>query len=174
MTVVLPQAIGISLRNRIGDSAREFLIIFPLGVFISTMGLIFLTCSLFLLVYVLHFIVCSSIETPLHWFDPWLAFHHCLLCIHRFLAKSHVHTWIFGQKSHIHACFWQKSAYTHRFLAKSHVYMQLFFKQSRTSSLSVGLMLWEVAGWVVSVVGSSLGLMLYVGCFFCDQRPLFH
>ena len=35
-------------------------------------------------------------------------------------------------------------------------------------------MLWEVLGWVVSVVGSSLGLMLSVGCFFCDQRPLFH
>ena len=145
------------------------ILIFSLG-FGGTMCLIFLTCSSFLLVYVLHFIVCSSIDTPLYWFDPWPAFYHCLLCIHRFLAKSRVHTQMFGQKSCIHAGFWPKSAYTHRLLAKSRVYTQLFFKQSRTSSLLVSLMLWEVAGWVVSVVGSSLGLMLSVGCFFCDHR----
>ena len=138
------------------------------------MGLIFLTCSLFLLVFVLHFIVCSSIDTPLYWFDHWHAFYHCLLCIHKFLAKSRVHTRIFGQKSWKHAGFWPKFAYTCRFLAKSRVYTQLFFKQSHTSSLLVSLMWWEVAGWVVSVVGSSLGLMLSVGCFFCDQRPSFH
>jgi len=148
-------------------------LVFILG-FMGTMGLILLTCSLFLLVSVSHFIVCSSIDTPLYWFDPWPAFYHCLLCIRRFLAKSHVHMRIFGQKSRIHTGFWPKSTYTLRFLAKSHVYMQLFFKQSRTSSLLVSLMLWEVVGWVVSVVGSSLGLMLSVGCFFCDQRPLFH
>ena len=94
--------------------------------------------------------------------------------IHRFLDKSHVHTHIFGQKSHIDAGFWPKSAYTCRFLAKRRVYTQLFFKQSRTSSLLVSLMLWEVVGWVVSVVGSSLGRMLSVGCFFCDQRLIFH
>ena len=142
--------------------------------FADTMGLIFLTCSLFLLVSVLHFIVCSSIDTPLYQFDPWPAFYHCLLCICRFLAKSRVHMRIFGQKLHIHAGFWPKSAYTCNFLAKIHVYTQLFFKQSCTSSLLVSLMLWEVLGWVVSVVGSSLGPMLFVGCFFCDQRPLFH
>ena len=138
------------------------------------MCLIFLTCSLFLFVYVLHFIGCSSIEIPLYWFDPWPAFYHYLLCIHRFLAKSHVHTWIFGHKSCIHPGFWPKSVYACNFLAKSRVYAQLFFKQLRTSSLLVSLMLWEVLGWVVSVVGSSLGLMLSVGCFFCDQRPFFH
>ena len=33
LSIVVPQAIGISLCNRIGDSAREFLVIFPLGVF---------------------------------------------------------------------------------------------------------------------------------------------
>ena len=136
--------------------------------FASKMGLILLNFSLFLLVSVLHFIVCSSIDTALYWFDPWSAFYHCLLCIPRFLAKNRVHTRIFGQKSRIHAGFWPKSAYTCSFLAKNHVYTQLFFKQSRTSSLFVNLMLWEVVEWVVSVVGSSLGLMLSVGCFFCD------
>ena len=35
LSVVVPQAIGISLCNRIGDSAREFLVIFPLRVFIG-------------------------------------------------------------------------------------------------------------------------------------------
>ena len=90
LSVEVPQeAIGIYLCNGIGDSTRE-VSCFYLG-FTGTMGLILLTCSLFLLVYVLHFIVCSSIDTPLYWFDPWPTFHHCLLCIHRFLAKSHVH-----------------------------------------------------------------------------------
>ena len=133
-----------------------------------------LNFSLFLPISVSHLVVCSSIDTPLDWFDPCPAFYHFLHCIHRFLAKSRVNTQVFGQKSRIHACFWPKSAYTLRFLAKSCIHTQLFFIQSRTSSLLVSLMLWEVAGWVMSVVGSSLGLRLLVGCFFCDQRLLFH
>ena len=124
MSVVVPQAIGISLCNRIGDSAGD-VPCFYLG-FAGTMGLILLTCSLFLFVSELHFIACSSIDTPLYWFDPWPAFYHCLLCICRFLAKSRVHTRIFGQKSCIHAGFWPKSAYTRMFLAKIRVYMQVF------------------------------------------------
>ena len=32
LSIVVPQAIGISLYNRIGDSTWEFLVIFPLGV----------------------------------------------------------------------------------------------------------------------------------------------
>ena len=35
MSVVVPQAIGISLCNRIGDSAGEVPVIFSLGVFIG-------------------------------------------------------------------------------------------------------------------------------------------
>ena len=125
------------------------------------------------LVSVLHFIVCSSMDTPLYWFDPWPAFYHCLLSIRRFLAKSHIHTWIFSKKSRIHAGFWTKYAYTYSFLAKSHVYTQMFFKQSHTSSLLVSLMLGEVARWVVSVVGSSLGLMLSIGCLCFMTRDHF-
>ena len=121
LSVVVPQAIGISLRNRIGDFSRD-VPCFYLGVFIGTMGLILLTCSLFLLVSVLHFIVCSSIDTPFYWFDPWPAFYYYLLCIRRFLAKSCIHTQIFGQNLHIHAGFWPKSMYKCSFLAKSCVY----------------------------------------------------
>ena len=117
------------------------------------MGLILLTCSWFLPVSVSHFIVCLSMDTPLYWFGLGLLF-----------------TTAFS----VYAGFWLKVVYIRGFLAKSHVHMQLFFKQTRTSSLLVSLMLWEVAGWVVNVVGSSLGLMFSVGCFFCDQRPLFH
>ena len=124
LSVVVPQAIGISLRNRIGDSTRDGPC-FYLG-FAGTMGLIFLTCSLFLLVYGLYFIVCSSINTPLYCFDPWPTFYHYLLYIRRFLAKIHVHTRIFGQNSRTYADFWPKVTYTHRFLAKIYVYMQLF------------------------------------------------
>ena len=101
------------------------------------MGLIFLACSLFLPIFMSHFIICSSIDTPLYWFDPWPTFYHFLLCIRRFLAKNHVQTQGFGQKSCIHVGFWPKVMYTCRFLAKSRVHTPLFFKQSRTSSLLV-------------------------------------
>ena len=64
----------------------------------------------------------------------------------RFLVKSHVHTRMFCQKSRIHVGFWTKSMYTCSFLAKIRVYMQLFFKQLRTSSLLVSLMLGKLLG----------------------------
>ena len=162
LSIVVPQAIGSFLRNIIGDHTRD-VPCFYLG-FGGTMCSIFLTFSLFLLVFMLHFIVCSSIDTHLYWFDPYPVFYNCLLCIRRFLAKSHVHMHIFGQKSRIHTVFWPNSTYTCSFLVKSHIYMQLFFKQLCTSSLLVSLMLWEVVEWVVSVVGY----------FFCDQRLFFH
>ena len=125
-------------------------------------------------VSVLHFIVCSSIDTPLYLLDPCPAFYHYLLCIHRFLAKSRVHTQIFGQKSHIQAGFWPKSTYTCRFLAKSHVHTQMFFKYSHTSSLLVEF---DVVGscWVGCECGwVFLGSDVSIGCFFYDQRPPFH
>ena len=43
LSVVVPKSIGISLCNRIGDSAGEFLVIFPLGVFYRHS--MFLNCS---------------------------------------------------------------------------------------------------------------------------------
>ena len=171
MSIVVPQAIGISLRNRIGDSIGD-VPCFSLG-FGGTMCLILLTFSLLLPISVSHFIVCSSINTPLYWFNPWPSFYHCLLCIHRFLAKRCIHAWILGQKSRIHASFSPKSMYTCRFLAKSHVHMQLLFKQSRTSSILVSLMLWEVAGWVVSMVGSSWVLMLSLEASFVTKDCFF-
>ena len=114
------------------------------------MGLILLICSMFLSVSVLHVISYLSIDTPLYWFTLVLLF-----------------TTAFS----VYAGFWTTVAYIRGFVAISRVHTQLFFIQSRTSSLLVSLMLWEVAGWVVSVVGSSLGLKLSVGCFFCDQKP---
>ena len=130
---MVPQAIGIYLRNKIGDSARD-VPCFYLGLSIGTMGLILLTCSLFLPIFVSHFIVCLSIDTPLYWFTLGL---------------------LFTTSFSVYACFWLKVVYIHGFLAKSRVHTQLFFIQSRKSSLLVSLMLWEVVGWVVSVVRSS-------------------
>ena len=48
LSVVVPQAIGISLHNRIGDSAEEFLVIFPLVVFIGIQCFWIALVSLFL------------------------------------------------------------------------------------------------------------------------------
>ena len=100
LSVVVPQAIGISLRNRIGDSAGE-VPCFSLG-FAGTMGLILLNCSWFLPISVLHFIVCLSIETPLYWFGLGLLF-----------------TTAFS----VYVGFWLKVAYIRGFLAKSRIYM---------------------------------------------------
>src|SRR5713226_2078034 len=90
--------------------------------FAGTMGLILLTFSLFLPVSVLDVIVCPSIDTPLYLFDPWPAFYHCLLCIRRFLAKSHVYMQVFGQNPRIHASFWLKLAYIHNCSLNSHIH----------------------------------------------------
>ena len=118
LSIVVPQAIGISLRKRIGDSARD-VPCFYLG-FAGTMGLILLTCSWFLLIYVSHFIVCLSIDTPLYWFTLVL---------------------LFTTSFSVYAGFWPTVACIRGFLAKRHVHTQLFFIQSRTSSLLVSLML---------------------------------
>ena len=128
------------------------------------MFLIFFIFSMFLPIFVLHLLVDSSIDSPLDWFHSFPSFYHCLLCIRRFLAKFHIYMQFFGQNPHIHACFWPKV-----------VYMCYFYLYNRIHPpFWLGLMLWEVVGWVVSVVGSSLVLMLSVGCFFCDQRLSFH
>ena len=44
LSIVVPQAIGISLRNRIGDSAGEFLVIFLWGLI--SLHSVYLNCSL--------------------------------------------------------------------------------------------------------------------------------
>ena len=113
-----------------------------------------LNLSLFLPVYVSHLVVCSSIDTPLEWFDPWTIFYHFLLYIR--------------EPEYIQSCIYIGCP------LPSHIHTLLFFEWSRTSSLLVDFLMWEVVGWVVSVVGSSWVLMLSIDCFFCDQRPLFH
>ena len=100
LSIVVPKAIGISLCNRIGDTAGD-VPCFYLG-FAGTMGLILLTWSWFLSVSMSHFIVCLSIDTPLYWFGLGLlfttAFSVCagfwpkVAYIRGFLAKSRVHT----------------------------------------------------------------------------------
>ena len=67
------------------------------------MGLLLLSCSLFLSVSVSHVIVCLSIDTPLYWFvldllfttafSVYAGFWLKFACIRGFLVKSHVHMW---------------------------------------------------------------------------------
>ena len=104
-------------------------LVFILG-FTCTMGLILLTCSLFLLVSGLHFIACSSIDTPLYWLDPWPAFYHCLLCPRGFLAKS----------SRTYVDFWPKVVYTRRFYTKILLSMQVFGQKSRIWAFPCGFL----------------------------------
>ena len=135
LSIVVPQSIGSFLRNRIGDSTGD-VPCFSLGIG-GTMCLILLTCSLFLLVSIFHFIVCSSIDTPLYWFDPWPNLYHCLLCICRFLAKSHVHTQSFGQRSYIHAGF-GKNPHIHAYFCPKFTYILPFAEFDVVGSCRVG------------------------------------
>ena len=108
--------------------------------FTGTMGLILLTCSLFLLVSGLHFIVCSSIDTPLYLFDPWPAFYHCLLCPCGFLAKSRVYVLF-------HADFGPKVAYIHSCSLYSHVHPPFWWVWCWGKLLG-GLWVWLGLPWV--------------------------
>ena len=53
----------------------------------------------------------------------------------------------------VYAGFWTKVAYIHSCSLNSRIHPPFW----------LSLILWEVVGWVVSVVGSSLGLKLSVG-----------
>ena len=113
-----------------------------------------LTFSLFLPFFVSHLVICASFDTPLEWFDPWPDFYHFIHCIRgEEYAQSRIYT----------GC-----------RLPSHVDTLVFFEQLCTSALLVEFLTWEVAGWVVSVAGSSWVLMSSVDCFYCDQRPFFH
>ena len=107
----------------------------------------YLNCSLFLPVSVSHIVVFSSTDTPLYWFDPCPAFYHCLLYICRFLAKNCIHTWIFGQKSRIHAGFWPKVAYIRNYSLNSHVHPPFWWVWCCGKSLG-GLWVWLGLPWV--------------------------
>ena len=102
------------------------------------------------------FYICLSIDTPLYWFGLGLLF-----------------TTAFS----VYVGFWPKVAYMClpiRVLGlKSHTYADVLYTVAYILPFGES----DVVGsarWVVSVVGSSLGLVLSVGCLFCDQRSLFH
>ena len=104
-------------------SVIELVILLGIFLFGGVLGEIFHSIfSLFIPVSMLHLVVCSSINTPLEWFDPWPAFYHCLLCIRKFLAKIHVYMQVFGQNLHIHAAFCPKVAYIRRCSLNSCIY----------------------------------------------------
>jgi len=120
LSVVVPQAIGISLRNRIGHSAGD-VPCFYLGVFghngLDIIDLLFVSPCFCVAFYSMF----------IHWHSPLLVWP--LAC---FLPLPSLYTQVFGQKSRTYADFWPKVAYTRRFLAKIRVYTQVFGQKSRT------------------------------------------
>ena len=94
MFVVVPQAIGISLRNRIGDSAGEFLVVVLWGLF--SRHSMYLNCS-FSLVSVSGLGACIPSRVWLVWslsqpaYLPW--FYAPFLPVCEFLTCICVYTW---------------------------------------------------------------------------------
>ena len=93
LSVVVPQAIGISLRNRIGDSAGEFLVVVLWGWF--SRHSMYLNCS-FSLVSVSGLGACIPGRVWLEWSLSQPAcfpcFMHLFLPVHGFLIYSRVYT----------------------------------------------------------------------------------
>ena len=158
LSVVVPQAIGISLRNRIGDSAREFLVVVLWGQQWAWYYWLALCFSLFLgciLLYVhpltLPFICLTLGLLFTTAFSVYAGFWPKVAYIRGFLAKSRVY-WLF------HAGFGPKVAYIRRCSLYSRVHPPFW----------LSMMLWEVGGWVVSVSGSPWVLMVSIDYFFRD------
>ena len=110
LSVVVPQAIGIYLCNRIGDSAREFLVVVLWGWY--SQHSMYLNCS-FSLVYVSGLGACMPGRFWLEWS---LSQPSCLPCfMHLFF---------------LYAGFWFTVAYTRGFLCCFRIYMQVYYEQS--------------------------------------------
>ena len=113
LSIVVPQAIGISLHNRIGDSAGEFLVVVLWGWF--SWRSMYLNCS-FSLVSVSGLGACMPGRVWLEWI---LSQPICLPCFYapflpvcRFLIYSHVYTWFPLWFPRIHAGLLWTVAYT--------------------------------------------------------------
>ena len=101
LSIVVLQAIWISLCNRIGDSAGD-VPCFYLGVCghngLDIIDLLSVPPSFCVAFYSMF----------VHWHSPllvwpWPAFYHCLLCIRGFFANTRVYTRVFGQKARTYA-----------------------------------------------------------------------
>jgi len=110
---VVPQAIGISLRNRIGDSAGEFLVVDLWGL--VSWHSMYLNCSLSL-VSVLGMGACMLGRAWLVWNKSQPV---CLPVVYASFSSC---TRVYCLQSRIHAVFPVISAYTRGFTAHSRVY----------------------------------------------------
>ena len=113
LSVVVPQAIGISFRNRIGDSAGEFLVV-------DLWGLIFLEFNVFELL----FLSCFGVGTGgMYTWQSLIGVKYVSVYLFSlFYAPFSSCTRVYCLQSRIHAGFSGISAYTHGFTAHSHVY----------------------------------------------------
>ena len=106
LSVVVPQAIGISLHNRIGDSTGEFLVVVLWGLFYRhSMNL---NCS-FSLVSVSGLGACFLGSVWLVWSLSQLVYLPWFLCtflpVREFWTHSRVYTWVYCQQSRMPLVF---------------------------------------------------------------------
>ena len=150
---MVPQAIGISLCNRIGDSAGEFLVVVLWGLFYRhSMNL---NCS-FSLVSVLGLGACMPGRVWLVWSlsQP--------VCLPWFYAPFF-----------LYASFELTIAYTRKFIFYFHVYMWVYYEQSRMPLVLPSRGRLIVVGWIWMIAESLMILLESVYTSISDQRRFF-
>ena len=153
LSVVVPQAIGIYLRNRIGDSTGEFLVVVLWGFSIG-IHWIWIALSLLFLCRVWGH-VCLVVSD---WCEFCLSLSICLY----FYAPFFMYT-----------SFELTVAYTCGFLCHLCVYTRVYCEQSRMPLVFPFRGIWMVAGWILMIAESPLILPESIYTYVSDQRRYF-
>ena len=142
LSVVAPQAIGISLCNRVGDSTGDFLVVVLWGFSIRIQWLwiaLFLQFLCWVWGHVFLVVsdwceVCLSLSVFLYFYAPF------------FMYMS----------------FWLTVGYIHRFHCYFHVHMRVYYEQSRMPLVLPSRGSYMVVGWILMFVESPLALPEFV------------
>ena len=116
LSIVVPQAIGISLRNRIGDSAGEFLVVVVWGFYIAIQWLWIALFLLFLCRVWGHVFlavsdwceVCLSLSVFLYFYAPfflYVIFELIVTYTHSFLFHLRIYTRVYCEQSRMPLVF---------------------------------------------------------------------
>ena len=153
LSVVVPQAIGISLHNRIGDSTGEFLVVV---LWVFSIGIQWLWIALFLLflcrVWGHVFLVASD------WCEVCLSLSVCLYFYALFF---------------LYESFELTVMYIHGFDCYIRVHRWVYYEQARIPLVFPSWRRLIIAGWILRIVESPLILLESVYTSVSDQRRFF-
>ena len=150
---MVPQAIGISLCNRIGDSAGEFLVVVPRGFYRHSM---FLNCS--------YFSVSVSGMGACFPGSVWIGVN---------FVSVHLFAFIFIHFSSYMWVFLLTVAYTRGFYWYICIHTRVYCKQSRMPLVFPYKGILVVSRWILMIAESPLILLESVYTSVSNQRHFF-